>query len=592
MKRQENSIRFSMIKSIILVVLLPLFAALLVFSFLIQRTTSQSTIEAYRLMFDQNVREIDSAILQANYVSSTMITYTENEKLLKSYYQTTSAYEKSVIAEKMIGMISNCNVSNLGAYNGKLMILLNDGRLISSEKSVSVGAELTSSEWYRQIRRNKTTPYWDEEIGLLFDSANPDKYVSFGRELIRYGETSYGIALISIPRTVFTRFKDDIRYRRGDIYMFTPDGRLLCGNEGQMGTETILELFAKWKDGNQEEGRYDGYYVMGGQLTYSQNIVLYIGRTHAIFSKSERILGYLITFMGIITLLAVAGTWRISCYITRPIQILSDKIGLIEQNDPAAIAVENNRFRETRDLERGMLKAQQRIHLLVEEVRSETMMKERARFDVMKAQIRPHFLFNTLNAILWKASINGDEEVAAALSDLGILLSETYKSDDELETIEKAIYTLKAYVKIMEIRFGHEIEFFIVVPEDVQKCLIPRFCLQPLVENSFIHGMRHMERGVIALRGGRTGKDIELTLIDNGEGLQGKTLDLSTEERSEQNKKGITGIGLSNIHHRIQMLYGEQYGLTVDQSFEMGFRITLRIPATEQDAGEDEGTDC
>lgn len=592
MKRQETSIRFSMIRSIILVVLLPLFAALLVLSVLMQRTTSQSTIEAYRLMFDQNVREIDGAILQANYVSSTMITYTENEKLLKSYYQATGDYEKSVIAEKMRSMISNCNVSNLGAYNGKLMILLNDGRLISSEKSVSAGAEVTSWKWYRQIRENKTTPYWDEEIGLLFDSTNPNQYVSFGRELTHYGETSYGIALIAIPRTVFTQFKDDIRYQRGDIYMFTPDGRLLCGNTGQMGTETVLGLFEEWRNSGQEEGRYDGYYVLGRELTYSRNIVLYIGRTHAIFEKSERILGYLITFMGIITLLAVSGTWRISCYITRPIQILSDKIDLIEQNDPAAITLENNWFRETRDLERGMLKAQERIHLLVEEVRRETMMKERARFDVMKAQIRPHFLFNTLNAILWKASINGDREVAAALSDLGVLLSETYKSDDELETIEKAIYTLKAYVKIMEIRFGHEIEFFIVVPEDIQKCLIPRFCLQPLVENSFIHGMRHMDRGVIALRGERDGTDIELTLIDNGEGLQGKTLDLSTEEHPEQNKKGITGIGLSNIHHRIQMLYGEQYGLKADPSFEMGFRITLRIPAREQDAKTDEGTDC
>lgn len=592
MKRHESSIRFSMIKSIILFVLLPLFAALLVLSILMQRTTSQNTIEAYRMMFDQNVREIDSAILQANYVSSTMISYTENEKLLKGYYQTNNAYEKNVIVGKMIRMVSNCNVSNLGAYDGRLMILLNDGRLISSEKSVETGDQLISGKWYQQIKQNKTTPYWTEEIGQLFDSTNPDKYVSFGRELTHYGESSYGVALVSIPRTVFTQFKDDIRYQRGDIYMFASDGRLLCGNTGKIGKDIITELFAKWEAGDRKEGQYGEYYILGKQLSYSQNSVLYIGYEHAIFEKSERILAYLVTLMALITLLALSGTRHISHYITRPIQILSDKIGLIEQNDAVAIALEVNCFQETQELERGMRRAQERIRLLVEEVREETMMKERARFDAMKAQIRPHFLFNTLNAIRWKASINGDEEVAAALSDLGVLLSETYKSDEELETVENAVYILKAYVKIMEIRFGHEIEFFTVIPEEIQNCLLPRFCLQPLVENSFIHGMRNMNQGVIALRGSRVENDIELTLIDNGEGLQGKKLDLSETAHAEESKRGITGIGLSNIHHRIQMLYGEQYGLTVDPSFEMGFRITLRIPARNKNAKADEGTDC
>ena len=248
----------------------------------------------------------------------------------------------------------------------------------------------------------------------------------------------------------------------------------------------------------------------------------------------------------------------------------------------------HNRFKETKELEDGMLRAQERIQRLLEEVREEAKMKEKARFDSLKAQIKPHFLFNTLNAIRWKASINGDEEVADILSNLGVLLSETYKNDDEMETIGNAIYTLEAYVKIMEIRFGNKVEFFCVIPEELKNCQIPRFCLQPLVENSFIHGMSNAEEGIIALRGEKSGQDIELTLIDNGEGLRGKKIDLSVE--SEANKRGITGIGLSNIHRRIQMLYGPAYGLKVDTDVEMGFRISLRIPA-EMSEEQDESID-
>ena len=170
-----------------------------------------------------------------------------------------------------------------------------------------------------------------------------------------------------------------------------------------------------------------------------------------------------------------------------------------------------------------------------------------------------------------------------------MLLSETYKNDNELETIANAIYILDAYVKIMEVRFGNKVEFFCMISDDIKDYMIPRFCLQPLVENSFIHGMSHAENGVIALRGERIGEDIELTLIDNGQGLQGKTADLFKE--NEDNKRGITGIGLSNIHKRIQTLYGSDYGLRIDTTVEIGFKISLKIPVIKRDVKEYESAD-
>ena len=169
------------------------------------------------------------------------------------------------------------------------------------------------------------------------------------------------------------------------------------------------------------------------------------------------------------------------------------------------------------------------------------------------------------------------------------VLSEIYKNDNELETIDNAIYILEAYVKIMEVRFGNKVEFFCVNSDELGEYLIPRFCLQPLVENSFIHGMSHTENGLIVLRGEQNGNDVELTLIDNGEGLHGKELDLSKE--SEDNKRGITGIGLSNIHKRIQTLYGPDYGLNIDTTVEIGFKISLRIPAMKREAKADESAD-
>lgn len=601
-EKQAPSIKFSMIFSIVLGVLLPLFVALLVLCTLLQRTTASSTMEAYQMMFDQNVRAIDSAILQSNYASSAMITYTENNQLLKDYYQATNEYDRSVAMKKIQDMIANSDITNLGSFGGKLMILMKDGYLISSEKSVNIGTDFLDAAWMQKVQAGKTVPYWDTEIGKLFQQENPADYVTYARELTHYGKNVYGYALMSIPTTLFTNFQTDARYQKGELFMFSADGRLLSGAGEHYQEQELRELFEDWRqqedperkqtqDAKQssqlQKGRGD-YYVMGSSLSSSQNYILYVGNRHAIFERSEQIIWYLALFMGLISILSIASTWFIARYITKPILILSEKIQKIEQSAPQDLVLEYNRFKETRELEDGMLSAQERIQRLLEEVREEAKMKEKARFDSLKAQIKPHFLFNTLNAIRWKASINGDEEVADILSNLGVLLSETYKNDHEMETIGNAMYTLEAYVKIMEIRFGNKVEFFCVIPEELKQYQIPRFCLQPLVENSFIHGMSNAEEGTIVLRGEKSGQDIELTLIDNGEGLHGKTVDLSAE--SEANKRGITGIGLSNIHRRIQMLYGPGYGLKVDTNVEIGFRISLRIPA-EVSEEQDESID-
>ena len=588
-KKRALSIKFSLIVSIILGVLLPLFAALLVLFVLMQKSISSNTVEAYQMMFDQNIREIDGAILQANYVSSAMITYTENNSLLKDYYQADKEYKKSVAEKKIRNMISNRDVTNLASFGGEMMILMNDGVLISSEKAVDTGTTLFEQEWLQKVKEQKSDPYWDAAIAPLFDERNPEKYVTYARELNHYGKTVYGYALISIPKTLFTQFKEDIRYQKGELFMFSSDGRLLSGTGKQYSESELKGILDMWQEQNQRQGEYGDYYVMGERLSTSKNVVLYVGNRHTIFERSEQIVWYLEIFMAVITVLLIAIILMISQYITKPILFFAGKIQQIEQAAPEELVLEKNHFQETLALEHGMLRAQERIHVLLEEVRHEAKMKEKARFDALKAQIKPHFLFNTLNAIHWKASINGDQEVAEVLSNLGVLLSETYKNDNERETIGNAIYILEAYVKIMEVRFGNKVELFCVISDELKEYLIPRFCLQPLVENSFIHGMSHAENGVIALRGERDGNDIVLTLIDNGAGLQGKKPELS--EESEANKRGITGIGLSNIHRRIQMLYGSDYGLKIDTTVEIGFRISLRISAMKREAKADEGAD-
>ena len=163
----------------------------------------------------------------------------------------------------------------------------------------------------------------------------------------------------------------------------------------------------------------------------SSNKIIYIGNYHCIFARSEQIQLYVLCFMVGVAVILMMIVLKICVYYHS--HLSCKQIDLIEQDEPDKMILPENHFRETQVLESGMLRAQSCIAKLMEDVRNEAAMKEKARFDALKAQINPHFLFNTLNAIRWKATINQDMEVAEVLAELGVLLSETYKSDAEME---------------------------------------------------------------------------------------------------------------------------------------------------------------
>ena len=591
-RKVAPSIWRSMVQSVTLYILLPLFLALTVLCFLLKKKTDSGIEEAMQMMFAQNVQEIDSAILLSNYASSTMITYMENSRFLKNYYNAKNEYAKNRAVGQIEGMILNTNVSTLGSIEAELMIFMNDGKKISSTRIAEIPEKYQETAWYQNMQKSGQIPYWDSAMTPYFDYKDNRRYVSFGRALVRYRGNALGYALVRIPRDVFfgkAKNSSDSVYRGGTVFMCDQNGRIVTSGPEELSPEIAEKTIEVWRKSGEKQGKIGNAYVLSSDLTSSNNQVVYVGDYHEIFAQSEQIQLVVILFMAGAGIALVTIMLMISRYITNPILFFARQVDWIEQNDPKKLTLEENRFLETQALENGMICAQSRIAKLMEDVRREAVMKEKARFDALKAQINPHFLFNTLNAIRWKASMNHDEEVADVLSELGVLLSETYKSDEEMESIGNAVRILNAYVKIMQIRFGNKVQFFFSIPENIRKYQIPRFCLQPLVENSFIHGMSHVECGVIALRGEMQGTDIVLTLIDNGEGLRGKTLDLN---REEPGKRGLTGIGLPNIHKRLTGLFGAGYGLAIDTEIESGFRVSLRIPAIEEKGDENESADC
>jgi two-component system sensor histidine kinase YesM len=201
--------------------------------------------------------------------------------------------------------------------------------------------------------------------------------------------------------------------------------------------------------------------------------------------------------------------------------------------------------------------------------------KRQAEIESLQAQISPHFLFNTLNSIRWIAISDGSDKAAEMVFSLGQLLRMTIAKEDSLITLQEELDILDNYIRIVQMRHGFNVEITFDVRNSLETMKLPKLLLQPLVENSVIHGFEDMDKkGIIKVCARLLGKHVIITIEDNGKGFQPKDY---SNNQSYKNVK-FSGIGLDNVRERIKLHYGEQYGLHIGNKNDKGTIVSIEIP--------------
>ncbi|TXK77369.1 sensor histidine kinase [Paenibacillus sp. N3.4] len=214
---------------------------------------------------------------------------------------------------------------------------------------------------------------------------------------------------------------------------------------------------------------------------------------------------------------------------------------------------------------------------MVATLREEQQLKEEARFHALQAQISPHFLFNALNSIKWLALFSGAKNVGDMITSLGIMLSYSMKQDSEVVSLRDELDFIQHYFSLQKIRFNDNIDLSIDVDEKLLSARILKFTLQPIVENSIIHGNRMPL--IILIAAYHEDELLFITIKDNGQGLSERKLEDEARERSNPIRQGkYSGIGLENVQSRIRMHFGEPYGLFMQNGNDAGVETVVRLP--------------
>lgn len=271
-----------------------------------------------------------------------------------------------------------------------------------------------------------------------------------------------------------------------------------------------------------------------------------------------------------------------------PIYVLSDKMQQIEKGELGKQIV-SDRTDEFGYVFAAFNRMSKQIQHLVNCVYKEKLALKNAEIKSLQAQINPHFIYNTLEMINWKARMSGNDDISEMIEALsGILEINIDRRDSRFLMIQEEIDYIKNYIFLIQKRFGERIQFKLETSEDVLTYKIPRLILQPLVENAIGHGIEPVGQGCIVLRIEEELEHLTITIEDNGQGIEkNKLIDIQEQLGSPdkvciENEHDTKGhIGIINVQRRIKLLYGEGYGMNLYSEWEQGTRITIVLPKTK-----------
>ncbi|MFP4662247.1 MAG: sensor histidine kinase [Halanaerobiales bacterium] len=375
----------------------------------------------------------------------------------------------------------------------------------------------------------------------------------------------------------FGRFRDLIE----DVHYGFNVKHIIINNQGKILYSELPELFVTNLDYNDSyalntKQLYKGHYIFGQSSQYGWTILTAIEKDQYDKAVSSWLTSYSIigVISIIISLLFGVAIWRM---VSRPLNILHNEITLVsrKQFDSDIEHTNVEEFDEVLDQFQLMRK---RIVELINEVKWREKAKRELEVEMLMHQINPHFLHNTLNSIQWLAKMNGQTEIDDVIRRLTRLLHYNLEKNGNAVTLEEEIKAVKTYLKLLQVRYDYEFVINVDADEMALKTEMPRFILQPLVENCLFHGLS-CEEGKIEVNIKELAQFIRIVISDNGNGMNPEKLkNLFLKSDSEDRTVGF-GIGLEYVQRMLKTFYdSNKVNLNIESKLGEGTRFIIYIP--------------
>ena len=585
MKRKwKLSDRFKSIQSVItlsfsILILFAVFIFLTIAIYFARDMVYQNSMDYTMQIIRQVNYDIDTYIDYMENISSLVVEGGEVQQFLFDKDEAKKAGERTRILSQFDTIVeSREDIANVAAVANNGRYLVNHGGKLTDY------IDIQELDWYQKaLQSGQETTLSSSHVQNAI--ANSYQWViTLSRPLVnRETGRREGVFFVDLNYSVLSRLcNNNSRKNSRYIFIIGSDGEviyhpkqdLIYGGLLSEHVEEVLECdsdFLEIKDKEEDKiyvmskSERTGWTVVG--VADTREITKGIGRLQMSYVMVAVLL------LGIVMMISNG----VAKEIIRPLLRLKESMSRVQSGVLEKVDVPSLPSNEVGSLGSSFNIMIDRIQALMKQNRLEQEEKRKSELRALWAQIRPHFLYNTLDSIIWMAEAKKHEEVVLMTSALARLLHQSISNEKEEVKIKEELAYVKDYLTIQKMRYEDKLEYSIDVDDQIEESMIIKFALQPLVENAIYHGLKYKEtKGRVDIQGFIEEDNIYISISDDGVGMDEETLEHIFDEREDD--RDHKGIGVANVQRRLQLYYGKDYGITFVSDEGCGTIATVVLP--------------
>lgn len=585
-----QSIQNAMLFSFSLIIVIALFVFLMISLTYTRNTVFENSKEYTTQIINQVNYDIDSYIDSMESISSVISAGSSDVPRYlfdkKQTQEERNAQEERILSQFQTILESRDDISNIAAVAQNGNRIMNDGQ---DEFSDYIKVEYL--DWYRKAFADPgqvvvSSPHVQNAIQSSYQWV-----ITLSRSLTnnKSGEKE-GVFFVDLNYSAISNLCDQSTIgTRGYVFIIDDDGNIIYHPQqqliyGGLKSEKIDEILRCESNSLvTDEGNDSKLYTMSRSDKTGWTVVGTAYTSELLKDdQSTRMLYFMVA--AVILIGAVITSSIISRGITRPLEGLRDSMSYVQEGNFDKANVEITSNNEIGSLSKSFNVMTEKIHTLMEQNIYEQKQKRKSELKALQAQINPHFLYNTLDSIIWMSESGRNEEVVLMTSALSKLFRQSISNEKEQIPVCQEIEYVKNYLTIQKMRYKDKLEYHIEVTPEIMNASIIKFALQPLVENAIYHGLKYKEtRGNLWVRGYRNDERIYIEIEDDGIGMDEDTRAHIFDEKATDYKSN--GVGVTNVQRRLKLYYGQEYGITYASSPGSGTKAVVTIPL---DGGADD----
>lgn len=437
----------------------------------------------------------------------------------------------------------------------KIFLVSENGNIISNEKvSLETNKDMKNISWYKKLINSNNMAFASKADFSKISSDSSKNIISISKEIKDKNNKRLGFVVINLSYKFLEDFLSTINFGKdGYVFILSSEEELLfkSKNMEDFGKKDYEKLLKKRMKPEKMDFVSSNVFIPNTQWK-----LVGISFSNAISNLKKQLIESSLILALIVFILTLLVSIFVSKKISKPIIYL---IGEIKKTDKKLYKIKSlpQASSEIQILTKEYNNLIDRIFVLTEDIEKKEEQKRTYQVKALQSQINPHFLYNTLDTILWLVEFGENEKAIKVTKNLGMLLRNSLNIDEDFVKLDKEIGHVKNYLDIQKIRYDNKFTYEFIKKIETSSLYVPKLILQPIIENAIYHGIREKKsKSYIKIIVEKNPEYLIIKIIDNG---------LGPKEKKENIPTKLGGIGMENVNNRIKLLCGEKYNLKMQR---------------------------